>query len=704
MATFQITGPDGKKYRVSGETPEGAMAALQKMVSGGQPAPSGGHNVPEYVPPGVEGYNPETGLVEHNSMGQSAAYGAADTASFGFGDEAAAGIVKGIETLRGNDVTYQDILRDIRGNQATARAENPGSYLSGQIAGGVAQGIASSPATLTANLTTRATPLLGKVLAGMGDGLVAGSIYGAGSGTDADSRLLEAAKGGGAGAFMGAAFPLVAAGASRLFQTARNAMNARPIAREVGADPETLRLLGNVLESDGSLGPMGQANMARAGQEAMLADAGPTARSVLDTAIQRGGPGAVDARQAITGRTERAAQDIVAALDNSLGTPEGVTAARTAIRQGSAAARGNAYDDAYRAAIDYADPRGQAIENIVKTRVPQSAIAEANALMRAEGNSSSQILARVADDGSVVFEQLPDVRQLDYITRGLNEVADQADGAGKLGGTTAKGRAYQSLSSEIRDTLRDLVPEYGKALETAADPIRRSKAVELGSKLLSPAMTRDQVDQAVSGMTSPERDALAQGVRSRLDDLMANVARTVQDGDAGAREAIKAIKDLSSRANREKLTAAIGEARANALFDEIDRAATSFDLRASVADNSRTYARQATDQRVKDMTAPGAIGTAAQGSPMQAAKSIVQSLTGQTPERLRGKEDAIYSQIARLLTQQGGAGQNVYNAVNQMGQTDAATQIMVDRIARALVGPKTSYPASMLAIEGMQSR
>lgn len=31
MATFMITAPDGKKYRVTGDTPEGAMAALQKM-------------------------------------------------------------------------------------------------------------------------------------------------------------------------------------------------------------------------------------------------------------------------------------------------------------------------------------------------------------------------------------------------------------------------------------------------------------------------------------------------------------------------------------------------------------------------------------------------------------------------------------------------------------------------------------------------
>jgi hypothetical protein len=443
--------------------------------------------------------------------------------------------------------------------------------------------------------------------------------------------------------------------------------------------------------------------MAQAGQEAMLADAGPNARAVLDTAIQRGGPGAVSARSAIDARVARSADDLTAALDNALGQPEGVTATRTAIRTGSAGARKGAYDAAYAQPIDYAHPLGQEIESIVKSRVPDSAIRQANALMRANGDESKQILAHIADDGSVTFEKLPDVRQLDYITRALNDVASAENGKGQLGGTTALGRAYEGLSKEIRDKVRDLVPEYGKALETAADPIQRSKAVELGSRLLSSAMTRDQAEEAVKGMTGAEKSALAQGIRSRIDDAMANVTRTVQDGNTDAREAIKALKDLSSRANREKVSLAIGENKANALFKELDRVATSFNLRSSVAENSKTYARQAMTQRIGDLTQPGAIGKAAQGEPLQASKRIVQALTGMTPEKIKGREDAVYSEIARLLTRNGGAGQKVYDAIGKLGQTDQATALMADRIARSLLGPQYAYPATTLGLNMLPS-
>lgn len=693
MGTFQITGPDGKKYRVTGETPEGAMKALRGMVDRSVPAATGQPpGVPEFNP-GVKGYNPETGNVERSKT-MSALAGAADAATFGFGDEIGGALITGAEKLRGNEADYSTIRNQIRGDQADAQADNPKSFLAGQIGGGVAQAIGSGGAGLLA----RAPTLGARVIGGAATGGAYGAAHGLGSGEGMTDRLKQGAIEGGIGAATGGAFPLLAKGVSGAYRGIVDTLMGRQAAKQAGTTPEVLQMLGRTFEADGTRGPVGQANMARAGKDAMLADAGPNAKAILDTAIQRGGPGGVSARNAIAQRTDRAGQAVNDALDTTLGQPQGVTATRTAIRQGSAASRGSAYDKAYNSPIDYADPRGMEIESIIKTRVPQSAINEANALMRAEGNHSKQILAKVADDGTVTFETLPDVRQLDYITRGLNEVADQADGAGKLGGTTAKGRAYQNLSGEIRDTLRDLVPDYGAALDTAADPIRRSKAVELGSKLLSPAMTRDQVEESVRGMSRAEKDALAQGVRSRLDDLMANVTRTVQDGDTGAREAVKAIKDLSSRANREKLETVLGKPQADALFDEIDRAATSFDLRASVSENSKTFARLETDRTIKGMTEPGVIANsvAAPAQPLNTIRKIAKTLTGQSPARVQAKQDAIYSQLAEVLTRGGPQAQSIFNAIDGMGQSGAASKLMAEKIARALSGPRLTYPTTTL--------
>lgn len=629
----------------------------------------------------------------------AAALGAADTASFGFGDELGAGLGAASEYLASKITgqparSYEELLGAMRQQDTDAQESNPYAYMGGQLAGGVATGLAAAPATFSARAGSTLVP---RVAAGIGDGLVLGGLYGAGSGEGLEGRGWEAAKNAAIGGAAGAAFPLVSAGASRAYEAGRNALNAGPIAQRAGSSPQALRLLGDVMEADGSLGPRGTANMARAGNEAMLADAGPNARMVLDAAIQRGGPGAVLARDAIDARVARGTEDVAAALNASLGDPQGVTAARTAIREGSAGARQGAYDAAYGMPIDYASDVGQRLESMIRNRVPGNVVSGANNLMRIKDEQSRQILARIADDGSVTYESLPDVRQIDYITRALNQAAESGDGAGALGGQTTLGRAYQELSRDLRGALREAVPEYGQALETAADPIRRSQAVEFGSRLLSTGTTRDQVAEFTQGITGPERDAIAQGVRSRIDDAMANVTRTIQDGNTDAREAVKAIKEMSSRANRSKLTEAIGEERAAPLFDELDRVATSFDLRSSVAENTKTYARQATDRRISQIAGPNAAERALAGEPIKASQRVAQLLTGQTPERIRGREDQVYSEIARLLTMQGGAGQGVYDAVSRIGVTDAATRQVRDRIASALLGPQYAYPAGALA-------
>jgi hypothetical protein len=341
------------------------------------------------------------------------------------------------------------------------------------------------------------------------------------------------------------------------------------------------------------------------------------------------------------------------------------------------------------------------IEQIVKTRVPKSAIDAANALMRAKGESSKQILAHVANDGSVVFEKLPDVRQLDYITRGLNEVADEAHGKGKLGGTTAIGSAYESLSREIRDRLKTLVPEYGTALETAADPIRRTKALRFGSQLLSGNVTRDEVAEFADGITGPERRSILQGVRSNLDDAMARVERTLQDPNVDARESIAALKKLSSRSNRAKLATVMDDqAASEALFNQVDEAAHAFELRAATAANSGTARRQNIFSTVDRLTAPGPLRTLASGKPLNATQRMIQAMTGQTDEALQGRQDAIYSGAANLMTRP--ATPQVLGQIEQFGQRDLASQLIQERIANALTG--AVRPGSVLAGSTAQQR
>lgn len=690
MATYEVE-VNGQTFEIDAPNDAAVQLAVRQLQSqsGQSPAPQGRHlsyeeGVAEMEKERLGGTSGEIGAALTGYIGDLPIVG---PALLGATERGAAGLASLI-----NGDSYGDNLARAQQTVQTAQEENPYARMAGGVAGNVATFGALGSTGLGARVLGNTGSLGARVLA---SGLSSGAISGADAairGKDGREIATQAAL----GTVLGGALPLVARGASAAYRNIADRFAGNTVARLAGVRPEVARMLTDTLESDATLGARGQANMARAGGEAMLADAGPNARAVLDTAIQRGGSGALVAREAIEGRVGRGAQDLTTILDDTLGAPQGIFTAREGIRTGTSGARGAAYRSAYEQPINYADPRGMAVEQLIKTRVPQSAINEANALMRVEGASSKQILAKVADDGSVVFETLPDVQQLDYITRGLNEVAKKGEAAGAMGGQTALGRAYEGLSREIRSNLRDLVPEYGQALDIASDAIGQSKAVELGSKALSPSVSRDIFADAIDGMTAAEKRGVAQGIRSQIDEKVANVTRAVQDGNMDAREAIKGLKDLSSRAAHDKLTALLGQSESDRLINELDRISSSFELRASVAENSKTYARQAVSGRIDEMTSPGAIGTAAQGKPINALQRVAQALTGQTPEAINARQNAIYSEIAEFLTRPAARAIPAFQAMTNFGNQTAANQsraALIDALISG-TGRPLVYPAS----------
>lgn len=549
--------------------------------------------------------------------------------------------------------SQQDATNAIRAGQADMDQSNPKTATALRIGGGVAGSAVGAGIMPWYNPAT----LGGRVAYGAGVGgtlgTAEGAVSGYGSGTDDASRSQNAKSrallGGLLGTAVGGAAPLLAEGVTQGGRWLLDQFNVARDARQAGLSRPSYEIMTRAMDADGSLNGAGAQRIAQAGPEAMLADAGPNAQTLLDVSVQRSGPATNVARDAIEGRATRAGAQVNDALDNALGVPRGMDTMETGIRQGSAAARGNAYDAAYNAAINYADPRGQQLEGLLG-RIPGDVIGRANRLMQLNGEQSQQIMARIAPDGTVTFERMPDVRQLDYITRALNLSAESGEGAGALGGQTALGRAYQNLSRDIRSTVRDLVPEYGQALDTAAEPIAARQALRFGETMLNPATTRDEVATALQGMSQAERRQVAAGIRSVIDEKLANVTRALTDNNMDAREAVKAVKDLSSRANREKLTALLGQQEADTLFRQIDMAAQSLDLRASVATNSRTFVRQETDRSIKDATQGGVLGAVRAGEPINATKRATQGLLGGTEADNLARTDRVYSEIATALT------------------------------------------------------
>ena len=547
-----------------------------------------------------------------------------------------------------NGTSYDAELQHVQDMTDAARQQHPGAAFAGDLTGAA---LATAPVIAAAPEIFGAGP--GGLTAGkVGMGALSGATIG---GADAAVRSggdpNAIVSGGVAGLGGGAAGPAIGAGLGRLGQGVAS-VYGRLASPSPGVSRPVADIISRQLANDGQLGPQGLASIGAAGPRAMLVDASPNLAGVLDGALQRGGPGAAAARQAIEARAAGASQDMTGALDQAFGPPQGVQSATDTLRNDSAAGRQAAYDAAYGSPIDYTTPEGRSLEQIINTRVPPGIIARAQNQMRVDGAlPPQQTMASIADDGSVTYHHMPDVRMVDYITRSLNDVARAGDGQGALGGNTAEGRSYGMLAQDLRGALRSAVPAYGDALDTAAQPIQARNALEFGASMLNPTVPRDAVAGTVQGMTAPERAQVRQGVRSHIADTLANVQRTVTDPNVDARQATAAVKMLSSDAATEKLGMLLGPDEQTSVSTALDHAGRTLDLRASLARNSATAARQNANVTVQQAAQPGMIKQAlTSGGPLKATRPILQSVLGIRPEDIAARETGIQGDLASALT------------------------------------------------------
>jgi len=583
---------------------------------------------------------------------------AAEGGSLGSFDE----IASGVKSLVG-DQTYTQALDETRQQQEMFRRENPNTAMAAEFIG------AAPLMAMPFMAGPKAASLAGKMAVGAGSGAVQGGVYGFNSG-EGDNRVDSAGIGAALGGGIGAAVPVAGQSVKHIV---RNIL-ARQARNKTGMN----KAAHNILREN-----LGDDVVAPTGKDAMMADASPNLAEMLDTSIQSSGPARNLATTRVTDRVSRASGRVTGALDDAMGRP-GVSQSRAVVPYGSKNPVGEMYDRAYSTPINYATETGRSIDDMVLNRVPDSAIRQANALMRAEGEGSKQILAEIAEDGSVVFLKKPDVRQIDYMTRALNDVAETQEGKGALGGVSNLGRVYQRLSSDIRVALKENVPAYKNALDVAAGVIREGKAKESGLALLSTRITRDEADDILRGMGKAELRKVGEGVRQHIDDTLARVKRTLGNPNTDHREAAKAITELSSRQNRDKIQMLLGPDEAGQLFAKLDDAGTAFELRAAVADGSATHTRKMMDEAIKAQTDQGVVNFLRSGHPIKSGSTIASKILGRSPASVQRAQDKTYTNLADFLTAQNPA-ENLaaFRAANQniVPQSEAAAE-MIERILR----------------------
>jgi hypothetical protein len=529
-------------------------------------------------------------------------------------------------------------------------------------------------------------------------------VYGAGEGVSSGSRARAAQRGatigGVAGGLLGGASPLVSDAAENVIGMFRRS-DVDQIAKEFGISRDAAKVIRNTFEMGGSVDDAAE-NLRRAGSEAMIADAGEAGQVLLDATAASGPAGSSAVRSALDDRATRSAQNLDTGLTGLLGQPaEGPKTAVQAIQRATAPQRRDTYDLAFNTPINYASQQGQGIEAVldrVDPKVLIGAIEEANQEMKSLGLSNQQIMAIIGDDGRVTFREMPNVRQLNEIKKALDAGARAARDP-RTGIETQQSLRFSRLAAELREALVEATGgdqgTYKSALRLGGETIQEREAFQIGEKLLSPRTRVEDVRMAMGANPSAAQVAAAKsGLRTRVDEIVGNVRRIPSDPNIDARQMLANLREMGSDNARKKVRLIMGD-EADDLFRMLDEASATAEVRAQTAVNSRTAVRQATQADVADITAPGAAGRAMRGEPIDAAKNLIQAVTGMTDEYSAAQRQRIYQDIARALTEKQGdaaraALSALRNAMDGQAMTDAQTQTLARLLAAGLYGSATS--------------
>lgn len=555
MATYEITGPDGKKVELlapEGATPDQINAKISEIKSNWA---------------SLSG--PKTSALGAFATGVG-------QAAFGLGDEIEAGVRAAIDPNR----TYSEVLPEVRQRVDDSSSEHPLAYYGGQIGASLAIPGAVARAGLSPVARAAGTGLANTVRAGTVEGAAYGAAYGAGNSEGGVQSRLEGAAGGSIlGGLLGGAAPIAIGGAQAAARPVRNALNAvidpdaeaaRRVQQQLQSDNAAHAVAGNLVGyRNPAVLPEAQNLIAsgRAGQELRNIDMGGQGMRGLARSASNNSPEAREVLQRMVdnrfeGQSNRTADFVRGLIPQRelAGNIGDASGARASIQSWARGANNRNYEIARRAGerpiwspqlerLTGSPMVRQAMERAARTGQDR-AIADGYGAFNPGVSVENGVLRFARGPNGV--PTYPNLQYWDYVKRELDDLAGEA-GRGGAGG--AQGNA-RTLARQLREELDNIVPEYARARGTAAMYFGAEDALDAGQVFARPGSHDvNEVRRIVQAMPQNEQRRFTEGF---VSELLGNIERTGDRRNILGRLA-------QSTAERQKLDIALGPQRAREL-------------------------------------------------------------------------------------------------------------------------------------------
>lgn len=616
MPTYEIKGKDGSIYEIDAPDERKAFDAFSKLPLA---AP---YNKKEAASAQQPSQSKE-GIVDQTSR--------ALLGGIPFSDRAMAGMQTLHDYLAGSGKDYAGNLADVREANKQFQQEHPYGSLAGSLVGSAVLPVGAAGAA------TKGIGLLAKAGYGAAAGAGLGAIQGASESPDLTNPT-ETAKhvaiGGASGGLLGGTLPLAARGIGQVYSGARGMLSKGP----EGISKDAAKHIIPAIEADEISNIRGEAG--RLGDQAMLADLGPSLLGKLQGAALNSEKGRTTAQNALTTRNQAANQRIQSDVDRAFGPAEDPWQATRNIENH----RSNVDSTNYPNALDNAPPVNTGnLLNTINRMIDRSegnqrrALEHTREMLTVPGNNGMRVVKDNAHNLHAIKQELDNVIQYDQPGLGVPAGAlNRQQGTLKL------------LRGQLNNILENQVPGYAEANSASSALAKRQEAVQRGTQALDSgktAMTPERLNHEYNTMEPGERAAFAKGTRGEIDRILDTRANDVVAG----KNVIKGEGDW----NRDRLATIFGQEPTDSVINSIDREIKFRDTHNKVVENSQTAQRQAAARAMKpepssetpminpNMTLSGLAGTT--------GKKLVQWIA----DSIKRDPTDSYGEIARVLTATG---------------------------------------------------
>ena len=449
------------------------------------------------------------------------------------------------------------------------------------------------------------------------------------------------------------------------------------------------------------------------GRDAQIPDADEAMAKLLDIITIHGGEGASIVVNSVKDRAKNQLKGVDNVLDQKLGKLEvdpttglkmDATDMAQVVAKKTAPARTKAYKKAYAQKINYNSPDGQAVLaalDRIDPKIMQQAMSNANVKLKFDGEDLGQSGFEIGRDGLLKMVTNPNMLQLDYLKRALGELAYGTGDVMKNGRfvQTPDAQLYSQMYTLLNNTLKNVnKPKKGdSAYETATklgqDKIQRQNAIELGQQMLNPNVNARTISRAMQDAGDAEKAMARFGFRSKIDETLDNVKRTINSPDVDINEVRKLLESMSTKNIKNKLSVLLPKKDADKIFKQLETARTALELRASVAKGSQTAERVLGANRVDSIIKgiPDAMGEIA---PLRTGQLIAQNVL-KSKALSQGRKDLIMKELANaMLGSKGKAARDNFKVLYKAVKDGQATDQQILEIAQFIAGKITVAPVN----------